>query len=70
MRVPWELNPQPFALLTQCSTTEPQEHYNHLFCCPDTQICAYNTMIKNLYLLLYSNSNLILSDGDIGIMNL
>ncbi len=21
----WELNPQPFALLTQCSTTEPQE---------------------------------------------
>ncbi len=21
--VPWELNPQPFALLTQCSTTEP-----------------------------------------------
>ncbi len=26
MFVPWELNPQPFALLTQCSTTEPQEH--------------------------------------------
>ncbi len=25
--VPWELNLQPFALLTQCSTTEPQEHY-------------------------------------------
>ncbi len=24
--VPWESNPQPFALLTQCSTTEPQEH--------------------------------------------
>ncbi len=24
--IPWELNPQPFALLTQCSTTEPQEH--------------------------------------------
>ncbi len=23
-RVPWELNPRPFALLTQCSTTEPQ----------------------------------------------
>ncbi len=20
-------NPQPFALLTQCSTTEPQEHF-------------------------------------------
>ncbi len=25
MCVPWELNPQPFALLTQCSTTKPQE---------------------------------------------
>ncbi len=25
MCFPWELNPQPFALLTQCSTTEPQE---------------------------------------------
>ncbi len=23
--VPWELNPQPFALLMQCSTTEPQK---------------------------------------------
>ncbi len=29
IRVPWELNPQPFALLTQCSTTEPQEQYNN-----------------------------------------
>ncbi len=26
MCVPWESNPQPFAVLTQCSTTEPQEH--------------------------------------------
>ncbi len=26
MCVPWELDPWPFALLTQCSTTEPQEH--------------------------------------------
>ncbi len=25
MCVPWELNPQPFALLTQFSTTEPQK---------------------------------------------
>ncbi len=30
MCVPWELNPQPFALLTLCSTTEPQEHNHHL----------------------------------------
>ncbi len=27
MCIPWELNPQPFALLTQCSTIEPREHY-------------------------------------------
>ncbi len=27
MGVPWEFNPQPFALLTQCSTTEPQERF-------------------------------------------
>ncbi len=27
--VPWESNPQPFALLTQCSTTEPLEHTEH-----------------------------------------
>ncbi len=26
MRVPWESNPQPFALLTQCSTTEPHRN--------------------------------------------
>ncbi len=30
MCVPWELNPQPFALLTQVSTTEPQEHLQEL----------------------------------------
>ncbi len=28
MCVPWELNTQPFALLTQRSATEPQEHYS------------------------------------------
>ncbi len=31
MCIPWELNPQPFALLMQCSTIEPQEHF--LLCC-------------------------------------
>ncbi len=35
MCVPWELNPQPFARLTQCSTTEQQEHRNFSNkCCP------------------------------------
>ncbi len=28
MCVPWESNPQPFAQLTQCSTTEPQRNTN------------------------------------------
>ncbi len=28
MCAPWKLNPQPSALLTQCSTTEPQEQSN------------------------------------------
>ncbi len=27
LSIPWELNPQPFVLLTQCSTNESQEHY-------------------------------------------
>ncbi len=36
MCVPWELNPQPFALLTQCSTTEPQEHL------------IYSILLKNM----------------------
>ncbi len=31
MCVPRELKPQPFALLTQCSTTEPQEHRSRNF---------------------------------------
>ncbi len=30
MCVPWESNPQLFALLTQCSTTEPQEHIHSI----------------------------------------
>ncbi len=35
--VPWELNPQPFALLTQCSTTEPHRNTEHrLHIWPDT----------------------------------
>ncbi len=28
----WEFNPKPFALLTQCSTTEPQEQKWHGIC--------------------------------------
>ncbi len=32
MCVPWELNPQPFALLTQCSTTEPHRNTVYIEC--------------------------------------
>ncbi len=38
MCVPWELNPQPFALLTQCSTTDPQEH---VFTCDLSLFCLF-----------------------------
>ncbi len=49
MCVPWELNPQPFALLTQCSTTEPQEHeFEYVFYnLYKTSITShYNDLIK------------------------
>ncbi len=37
MCVPWESNPQPFALLTQCSTTEP--HRNTVSVCVCVSVC-------------------------------
>ncbi len=43
MCVPWELNPQPFALLTQCSATEPQEHYS-IFAYSIFDIMEYHSM--------------------------
>ncbi len=50
MCVPWELNPQPFALLTQCSTTEPQEHQRISF-----GNFYMSVVILNLYLLIYGS---------------
>ncbi len=42
MCVPWELNPWPFALLTQCSTAEPQEQEqyvpSHIAAAPGEQL--------------------------------
>ncbi len=39
MCVPWKLNPQPFALLMQCSTTETQQHMVKATAdCTDTQL--------------------------------
>ncbi len=50
MCVPWELNPQLLALLTQCSTTEPQEHPCHLNT-PDmsTSLCWKMYTTTNVY---------------------
>ncbi len=44
--VPWELNPQPFALQTQCSTTEPQEH-QYVFVLILWYIDIYKTIVFN-----------------------
>ncbi len=46
MCVTWELNPQPFALLTQCSTTEPQEHDS--FIIYETSKCTKKNLIKTV----------------------
>ncbi len=49
LHFPWELNPQPFALLTQCSTTEPQETYTKLRTVPPIIIYNYlNRHVKYL----------------------
>ncbi len=55
MCVPWELNPQPFALLTQCSTTEPQQHkllkfYLHVMLKLNIIISYYNFYLFSLKL--------------------
>ncbi len=40
--VPWESNPQPFALLTQCSTTEPHTNTSSTFLTPKDQTVKDN----------------------------
>ncbi len=51
--VSWGLNPQPFALLVQCSTTEPQKH---LLFKDDTQLIIAEVKAfrkKNMYKKLF-----------------
>ncbi len=43
--VPWELNPQPFAPVMQCSTTEPQEHN------------VFPSLKKKSHFILYDGKN-------------
>ncbi len=52
MRVPWELNPQPFTLLTQCSTTEPQKHWIHSkmpICCSKNRSMLKTVVLLNIF---------------------
>ncbi len=53
MCVPLELNPQPFALLTQCSTTEPQEH-NQQKNCHKHESCQFH--MHDIISLFYAES--------------
>ncbi len=55
--VPWELNPQPFALLMQFSTTEPQEQVM-------TRSCSiYLSILPCLSILEFLNSLYQISNG-------
>ncbi len=61
MCVPWELNPQPFALLTQCSTTEPQEllEWPFALCIHLTGLISTHLLVSVMFLaviLKYYNS--------------
>ncbi len=56
MCVPWESNPQPFALLTQCSTTEPQEHYLYRL-----YIFTFNVVISSSFNVIFEAD--LLFDG-------
>ncbi len=53
MCVPWELNPQHFVLLTQCSTTEPQEHWYHLIGQPQQFLYWYSECFSTFYCSLW-----------------
>ncbi len=50
--VPWELNPQPFALLTQCSTTEPQEYFITSLLNLKVNFCDWFGILIFLFVLL------------------
>ncbi len=47
MCVPWESNPQPFALLTQCSTTEPHRNTPYF-----VNMVCFSTFYAALFLSL------------------
>ncbi len=59
--VPWELNPQP---LTQCSTTEPQEHYNRT---TTTSSPGMHTEDNLVFSLIFIKCTIILAHSKINI---
>ncbi len=67
MCVPWELNPRPFALLTQCSTTELQERF-YAFKITDLILCwiycvfffFYPSSVRNSLLMHFSNKTSVI----------
>ncbi len=50
----WESNPQPFALVTQCSTTEPQEQEMHfiLIYLGKNSIVHLSVIIHNIKIII------------------
>ncbi len=65
MCVPWELNPQPFALLTQWSTTEPQERMLDIYASAWDSFFERSLQIpyNSRQFLLRSNQGRIYSNG-------
>ncbi len=60
MCVPWELNPQHFALLLQCSTTEPQEQNRDIHL-RDIHLSKGSIVfqVTILFILMFQNYSLV-----------
>ncbi len=56
MFVPRDLNPQPFALLTQCSTIEPQEHSVFINIKMKKIIISQISLLSKVNIIIFSNT--------------
>ncbi len=63
MCVPWESNPQPFALLTQCSTTEPHRNtYTYIYSVGESYfyiyfyICTHTYIYTHTHIFIYTHT--------------
>ncbi len=69
MCVPWELNPQPFALLTQCYTTEPQEYiFTYTYTRDVTRSCG--TRSRKIRLVLRERDDILVKHFAVFILEL